>query len=94
MACKNCTIPFLQFEDGPLIYEKWVNVKDDVLVHGRIKRTTHVFNKKIESTVVECVDILQDEMISYMRHQGVYLHQYRELDAFKKRLSPNEVSIL
>jgi hypothetical protein len=92
-ACQNCTISFLDFEDGPLYYDQWVTEKVEVMVSGKMKKITRTLKKKIESTVVDSVNRFEDELISYMKHEGTMIHQYREIDALKKRLNSNEALV-
>lgn len=93
-ACKNCTIPLLEYEDGPMYYDEWVIEKKEIkLKSGKIKQTNRTVKKKTESTVLQCVNDLEKQMLEYMRHEGIRIHQYREIDALKRRLSHKEVLI-
>lgn len=94
VACKNSVIPYLEFqEDESIQYDRWETTKQEIQSKGKTKTVTHTAKKKIKSTLLETIDIFEKEMCQFMHHEGIYIHQFREIDYLKKRLAPNEVLI-
>lgn len=46
LACKDSVFPFLEYEDGPLLYEQWVTEKSEIMVSGKTKKITRTLKKK------------------------------------------------
>lgn len=93
-ACIEAIIPYLAHEDQPISYDKWLTKKQVVKFPGKPEKTvTHTTKEKVNSTLLEAIDVLETLMKKYMFHEGIMIHQYREVDQLKKRLSEVEVLV-
>lgn len=92
--CKGSLIPYMDFhQNEPLCYEQWKTVNEEYISKGKARTVKRTVKVRIQSTIVDCIDLLETEMIRYMKHEGTYIHQFRQIEGLKLRISENEVLI-
>ena len=93
-VCKDSIIPYLKFNGNENIkYYKWVTKKEEITVKGKPKTVSHTIKEELQSTVVDLIAVFPAEILKYMHHEGIAIHQFQEIDYLKRRLNTNEMLI-
>lgn len=94
-TCKGSEINYLEFSDETksVVYDVWKTKREEVVVRNKTKTITHTVKEEIKCTLVEAFDIFETQLLEYMYHLSIYLHQFRAVDRMKRTMYENEALI-
>ena len=92
--CIDNRVSFNNFEpEKDVIYKKWILEKTDYSVKGVKKVVTKPIKKEIQTTILNLVTDLKENIYRFLIHLGNIKHQYKVIANLKKNLLPHEVLI-
>lgn len=89
--CKLNKIKIKDFQDEPVLFQKWISKKVPVAIKGEIKMCPKTMKVDVESTKKEIVKLFFSDIDKFLKHVSNIVHQYEEVSNIKKNLKRNEI---